>query len=92
MPIIDCAYRTIDVIEDAVLHDARATKLRQSRGRGTAQIMNRPRDLNRVGPRFGLGFLTRLVLRESEGFLPHMLLAHWRGKNEDGVQRSARLQ
>ena len=32
-------HRTIDVIEDAVLHDTRATELRQSRGRGTAQIM-----------------------------------------------------
>ena len=92
MPIINGTYRTIDVIEEAVLHDARAAELRQSRSRGTAQIMNRPRHLYWIGPRFMLGFLARLVLRESEGFLPHMLFADWRWKNEDAVQLSARLQ
>jgi len=88
MPIIDGAHRTVDVIEDAVLHDARAAELGQSRGRGTAQIMNRPRNLYWIGLRFILGLLTRLVLCKSERFLPHMPFTRRRGKNENIVQRS----
>lgn len=36
MPIIDRTYGTIDVIEDALLHNARATELRESCSRRAA--------------------------------------------------------
>jgi len=68
MPIIDGAYRTIDVIEDAVLHHARAAELRQSRGHRATQVVNRPRQFNRIGARLALLLLACLVLRKAERF------------------------
>ncbi len=41
MPVVDRSHRAVDVVKDAVLHDARATELRQPGCDRAAQIMIR---------------------------------------------------
>src|SRR5882672_10844165 len=72
MLVVDGAYRTIDVVEDAVLHDARAAELCQSGRDRAAEIMHGPRHLDRILRRLVAVPLPRIVLGKAQDFLRHV--------------------
>src|SRR5712691_803256 len=82
MPVVDRSHRAVDVVEDAVLHDARAAQFRQSGSYSATQIVHRPRDLYRVLSLLVPSALTGCVLRKPQRLLRDMLPGSRRRERE----------
>lgn len=71
--VVDRGDRAIDVVQDAVLDDARAAELREAGGYGAAKVVDSPRHFDRVfGAALRVGVASG-VLRKSQRLLRDVL-------------------